>query len=139
VDWTTGLAVACFCGACASQYLGIYGFAIAQYVYLNQFGESMVSPVFRMFKDGPAGDEIEELTLAWVRYGMFVASFYAPSIWNNMWTAVKESSVYYLAPLAIIVGVGELFFKHFPTVERAYGKYRQLESEILHRRGLLLW
>jgi hypothetical protein len=140
VDWSVGLAVACFCGTISRHYFGAYGFGIAQYIYLNQFGSRMIQPVFSMFKDGPLGDDVEELRLAWVHYGVFVASFYISSIWGYFWRLANEWPVYYLAAFTIVLGAGilSLFFKQTAMIDRAYQQYRLLDSRVWHWRTILL-
>jgi hypothetical protein len=141
VDWSIGLTVACVKGAFASRYFGSYGFEFPQLLYLYQSGSKMIGPVFRMLKDGPVEDEVEEVTLEWAQYGVFFASFHAAWIWGCVLATVKESSIFRLALLSAIlcVGVHWLFFKPSISLDQAYIKYRQLESQISYWRGWLLW
>lgn len=142
VDWNIELVVACICGAGSSYYFGNngYSWALAQYIYLNRYASKMISPIFRMLKDGPLGDEVEELTLQWVRYGTFVASFHAVWFWGHVWTTVKELPFYYLGLVTLILcgSIHWLFFRQFSVLDRAYVKYREVEGQILFRRSLLL-
>lgn len=140
VDWCIGLTVSCFCGFWTSYYFGTDKFVIAQYCYLFKFGATMILPIFHMLKDRPRENEFEELTLAWVRYGTFVASFYATWLWDYGWTTMRELPVYYLGLVTIAVsgGILWLFFKPFPPLDRVYAKYRQVEAQMLYRRTLLL-
>jgi Heterokaryon incompatibility protein (HET) len=141
VDWSLGLSVACFKGAVSIYFFGSYGFELGQYLYLLQSGSKMIAPIFRMLKDGPTEDEKEELILVWVQYGVVVATFYAPGIWAYVSTTVKDVSVYHLALLTVILsmGISWLVFQPFSTLDRAYVKYRQLESQVLEMRRLLVW
>lgn len=100
----------------------------------------MILPIFRLFKDGPLEDEVEELTLGLVQYGMFAVSFQAVWLWGHVWTIVKESPVYYLGmgTITLIGAIYLLFFTPFSGLDRAYVKYRKVEAQISFRRNLLL-
>ena len=141
VDWTIGLTMACAKGAFISRFLGSYGFEIGQFLYLHQSGSKMVAPIFRMLKDGPAGDEVQEATLEWAQYGVFVASFHAAWIWSCVSATVRDLSILHLALLSALLcaGIQWLFFKPSISLDQAYSKYRQLESQIMFRRNWLLW
>jgi hypothetical protein len=82
VDWALGLVVACFCGVVGSHYFSTWGFWMADFVYIQQFGSRMFEPVFRIFKDGPLGDEMDDLILVFVQYGVFIGSYYVSGIWG---------------------------------------------------------
>lgn len=106
-----------------------------------QCGSRVITPILRMLKDGPVNDVIEEVTLEWAQYVVFVASFHAAWIWGCVLTVVNESSAFHLALLSVIlcVGIHLLLFKQSISLDQLYSKYRQLESQISHMGRLLLW
>ena len=114
---------------------------MADFVYIQQFGSRIFEPVFRMFKDGPLGDEMDDLILVLVQYGVFIGSYYASGVWGFLWTIVRELPFYQVALVTVVLGVGIhwLFFKSFSRFDWAYQKYRRFESQIWYWRGLFLW
>jgi Heterokaryon incompatibility protein (HET) len=140
VDWSLGLVLALVKGVSTNYILGSDGFVIAQSVYLYMSGSDLFTPIFRIFKEGTLGDGADELTLAWLKLGVFVTSFHAVWTWNFVWTTIRELPTYQFAALSLILclGIYWVFFEPSVTLDGVYGKYRRLDYLISYPRRALL-